>query len=73
VAELRVGTALDSNATKGRGTPGEVGAAPGVLAPVGLLANHFSWWWGAHRVAALAVVAAAEVVRVLGHRPRGAF
>jgi len=45
----------------------------GLLAPGGLLADHFFGWWWADRVAALVVaaVAVAEAVRVLGHRPRG--
>lgn len=70
-AKHRVGTRLASNALKGDGTLSEVGAALGVVALAGLLADHYLGWWWADRVAALVVaaVAALEVVRVLRHRP----
>ena len=72
VAKHRAGDALMSHALKGDGTLSGIGAALGFIAVGGLLANQFLGWWWADRVAALgiAVIAAAEAVRVLRKRPR---
>jgi divalent metal cation (Fe/Co/Zn/Cd) transporter len=71
LAKHRTGTALDSHALKGDGTLSAIGAALGVLALLGLLADQFLGWWWADRAAALAVaaVAAAEAIRVVRMRP----
>ncbi|HVA07446.1 MAG TPA: hypothetical protein VNG12_11970 [Acidimicrobiales bacterium] len=71
LAKYRTGVTLDSHALKGDGTLSCMGAALGVLAVLGLLADQYFGWWWADRVAALAVaaVAAAEAVRVLRMRP----
>lgn len=72
VAKHRVGTALHSHALKGDGTLSAIGAALGLLALLGLLANRLLGWWWVDRGAALAAaaIAAAESVRVLRNRPR---
>ncbi len=70
-AKYRTGRRLDSHALMGDGTLSAIGAALGVVALLGLLAEQlFAWWW-ADRVAALcvAVVAATEAIRVLRIRP----
>jgi len=70
-AKYRTGRLLHSHALMGDGTLSGLGAALGLLALGGLLADQvFGWWW-ADRVAALAVaaVAAGEAVRVLRTTP----
>jgi len=48
-----------------------MGAALGVLALLGLVADQLLGWWWADRVAALcvAVIASAEAIRVIRMRP----
>jgi divalent metal cation (Fe/Co/Zn/Cd) transporter len=72
VAKRRTGVRLQSHALKGDGTLSVIGAALGVIALLGLLANEFLGWWWADRVAALgiAALAGAEAARVLRRRPR---
>lgn len=71
-AKRRVGIDLASSALRGDGTLSGIGAALGVLALGGLLANRFLGWWWADRVAALgaAAIAACEARRVLRNRPQ---
>ena len=70
-AKYRTGRLLGSHALMGDGTLSAIGAALGVLALLGLLAEQLLGWWWADRVAALcvAVVAATEAVRVIRMRP----
>lgn len=71
VAKHRVGKALDSHALQGDGTLSAIGAALGVTALLGLIAEQLLGWWWADRCAALlvAVVAGAEAARVITNRP----
>jgi divalent metal cation (Fe/Co/Zn/Cd) transporter len=70
-AKYRTGKLLGSHALMGDGTLSAIGAALGVVALLGLLAEQLLGWWWADRVAAIcvAVVAATEAVRVLRLRP----
>lgn len=70
-AKRRVGIDLSSSALRGDGTLSGIGAALGVLALGGLLANRFLGWWWADRAAALgaAAIALCEARRVLRNRP----
>jgi divalent metal cation (Fe/Co/Zn/Cd) transporter len=63
----RVAAQLDSRALRGDGALSAIGAAIAVLALTGLLLDEGLDWWWADRVAALvvAVIAAAEAVRVV--------
>jgi divalent metal cation (Fe/Co/Zn/Cd) transporter len=70
-AKRRTGRLLGSHALMGDGTLSAIGAALGILALLGLLAEQLVGWWWADRVTALcvALVAAAEAFRVLRVRP----
>ena len=69
--KYRTGRLLGSHALMGDGTLSAIGAALGMLALLGLLAEQLLGWWWADRVTALcvALVAATEAVRVLRMRP----
>ena len=69
--KYRTGRLLGSHALMGDGTLSAIGAALGILALLGLLAEQLLGWWWADRVTALcvALVAATEAVRVLRMRP----
>ena len=70
-AKHRTGRGLGSHALMGDGTLSVIGAALGVLALLGLLAEQLFGWWWADRVTALcvALVAATEATRVIQMRP----
>ncbi len=70
-AKYRTGRLLGSHALTGDGTLSAIGAALGILALLGLLADQLLGWWWADRVTALcvALVAAIEAVRVIRMRP----
>jgi divalent metal cation (Fe/Co/Zn/Cd) transporter len=70
-AKYRTGAHLGSHALMGDGTLSAIGAALGVLALLGLLAEQLLGWWWADRIAALCVAAVAvtEAVRVIRMRP----
>jgi divalent metal cation (Fe/Co/Zn/Cd) transporter len=70
-AKYRTGRLLGSHALMGDGTLSAIGAALGVLALLGLLAEQLLGWWWADRVTALcvALVAASEAFRVIRMRP----
>ena len=70
-AKHRTGRLLGSHALMGDGTLSAIGAALGIVALLGLLAEQLLGWWWADRVTAIcvALVAAAEAVRVLRLRP----
>jgi divalent metal cation (Fe/Co/Zn/Cd) transporter len=70
-AKHRTGRLLGSHALMGDGTLSAIGAALGVVALLGLLAEQLLGWWWTDRVAALcvAVVAATEAIRVVRMRP----
>ncbi len=69
--KYRTGKQLDSHALMGDGTLSGMGAALGVLALLGLLADQLFGWWWADRVTALcvAIVASVEAIRVIRMRP----
>ena len=71
LAKYRTGSRLDSHALMGDGTLSGMGAALGVLALLGLVADQLLGWWWADRVTALcvAVIASAEAIRVIRMRP----
>ncbi len=70
-AKYGTGKQLGSHALMGDGTLSAIGAALGILAFVGLLAEQLLGWWWADRVTALcvSVVAATEAIRVIRMRP----
>jgi divalent metal cation (Fe/Co/Zn/Cd) transporter len=70
-AKHRTGRLLGSHALMGDGTLSAIGAALGIVALLGLLAEQLLGWWWADRVTAIcvALVAATEAVRVLRLRP----
>ncbi|MHB1988596.1 MAG: cation transporter [Acidimicrobiales bacterium] len=71
IAKYRLGQALHSPGLKGDGTLSGIGAALGILALVGLLAEWLVGWWWADRSAALvaSLIATGEAVRVFRQRP----
>jgi divalent metal cation (Fe/Co/Zn/Cd) transporter len=70
-AKYRTGRLLGSHALMGDGTLSAMGAGLGLLALFGLLADQIFGWWWADRATAIcvAVVAAAEAIRVIRMRP----